>query len=258
MSSPYPAGELLAELCLNKFDTLPKTGKPTNKEWTILAGVVQYDENRKESKVVALGAGTKCIGRSKLCSGGLILNDSHAEVLARRALLRYFYAELRKAIENKLSIFQWNAEKLFFTLKRELSFHFISTQTPCGDACIEDESCDEESIETPNKKPKLVCDELVQKDFGKTLLNDSEVVYTGAKLIGEHSDLLQQFVGVVRTKPGRGDRTLSMSCSDKLSRWNVLGVQGALLDTLLDKPIYFETLTFCCSRSNEKSIRRAI
>ena len=32
-------------------------------------------------------------------------------------------------------------------------------------------------------------------------------------------------IGILRKKPGRGEPTLSMSCSDKVARWGLLGVQ---------------------------------
>ena len=48
--------------------------------------------------------------------------------------------------------------------------------------------------------------------------------------------------GVLRTKPGRGDPTLSMSCSDKIAKWLVLGLQGALLSVFLKEPIYLDAI----------------
>ena len=49
-------------------------------------------------------------------------------------------------------------------------------------------------------------------------------------------------LGAIRTKPGRGERTISMSCSDKMAMWNVVGIQGALLTLFLMEPIYLRSI----------------
>lgn len=49
--------------------------------------------------------------------------------------------------------------------------------------------------------------------------------------------------GVLRTKPGRADSppTLSMSCSDKIASWNVVGIQSALASRILS-PVYIDSV----------------
>lgn len=250
----------IAEYCINLYDKLPKSGKPVKDEWTVLSGIVQFDKVTKVCDVVSLGTGSKCIGASKMSPAGNILNDSHAEVFARRGFLIYLYKNIVHTIENKPSIFVKDKNK--FKLRENIEFIFYSSQMPCGDASIipkigiEDDvgnivlsskrDAEEDSCDIESKRQKL------------------DIYRTGAKCLphtdqdpkkpGENYHLL----GQVRTKPGRGDRTLSVSCSDKMARWIHVGIQGALLDMLLSEPIFIKYFIFGAGVPYcEKALQRA-
>lgn len=242
-----PSADRIANTTLDKFKSLPKTGKPSCKEWTVLSSILKYDHQNDGLEVVAIGTGTKCLGKEySLSCSGEIINDSHAEVMARRGFLRYVLESI-----NKQKDFCYDGTIKKFRLDPTVSFHFFTTHPPCGDASIFDV---EDNDEPECKKPKV---DLIDDDNvgGRIVSTHGQ---TGGKMFETKVlDLMSQDVGEIRTKPGKGVRTLSVSCSDKLSRWNILGIQGALLDAILDRPIYLSSFTICgvCSVA---SIERAI
>jgi hypothetical protein len=96
---------------------------------------------------------------------------------------------------------------------------------------VEDEAC-QTALSPPRKRlktepPLLIADSenTAGDEFGLDLNR------TGAKCVaGEAADPQQPGTtyhrcGALRTKPGRGDRTLSLSCSDKILKWTQLGCQ---------------------------------
>ncbi|XP_015590065.1 tRNA-specific adenosine deaminase 1 isoform X2 [Cephus cinctus] len=250
----------VAKLCLQKYNSLKKTGKPTSNEWTVLSGIVLENINGTLS-VVSLTTGTKCLGGSDLLNTeiwerGSRLSDSHAEILARRAFLRYLYDQLDLLLnDQKSDVFALDSTDKI-GIKPGILFHFFSTQTPCGDCSIfpkEAKVLDEE-INPPAKIRKISALSEASNDSSlittkKNCRIISDIYRTGAKCVSteERQDLLEpginyHVLGSLRTKPGRGDPTLSLSCSDKLAKWNILGVQGSFL-SLLIAPLRLESIT---------------
>lgn len=221
----------IANICLSHFDSLPKSGKPTNNQWTVLSCIVLQSDS-ENFEVVALGTGSKCIGRSSYSTNGDILNDSHGEIICRRAFLRYLYSQFRTDSD----IFNC-AEK--YQLKSNVKFHFFTTHVPCGDAAIFPKTDD-------NDYGSIINDDCMPSEKKQKI----DIFRTGAKCL--QNDIAQDLrqtgagyhvLGAVRTKPGRGDPTDSVSCSDKIAKWCYLGLQGAVLGLLIDKPIYLDSFT---------------
>ena len=112
------------------------------------------------------------------------------------------------------------------------------------------------------------------KNIGRFLQNNenkyesdrlcNDLYRTGAKCApGGKQDPLKpglgyHTIGVLRTKPGRGDPTLSMSCSDKIMKWNILGCQGALLSHFMMSPIYLSSVVLGRCPCDVLAVRRGI
>ncbi|XP_026540680.1 tRNA-specific adenosine deaminase 1 isoform X2 [Notechis scutatus] len=292
----------VAAVCYHHYEArLPKQGKPGRgtHEWTELAAVLRVERAEAVKEVVAMGTGTKCIGQSEMRETGDVLNDSHAEVVAKRSFQRYLIHQLwLAAVGQEPSIFTPGTKKGKWLLKPFISFVFFTSRTPCGDGsiipmmemdahpclllspkkvpkmdssdCRAQESYKREIEETVTgsspKKPRMdASNSISNSEF--SALRGTQIVdlhRTGAKCVkGETTDsrrpgIEYHTIGLLRIKPGRGAQTASMSCSDKLARWNVLGWQGALLMHFLQQPIYLPALVVGQCPYSWEALHRAI
>lgn len=58
-------------------------------------------------------------------------------------------------------------------------------------------------------------------------------------------------------KNSQGIPLYTASCSDKIARWNVVGVQGALLSRIIE-PIYFDSIIIRSNKSYPETVPRAV
>jgi tRNA-specific adenosine deaminase 1 len=250
--------ESIARAALSMYASLPKTGKPQAHEVTTLAAVLVTLPVRESNilgtthpLVITLATGTKSLPGFKRAQDGSAVHDCHAEVLARRALLRWLYDELEasdgfnasdsshlnSSTLRSLVIYK---EKGKAGLRAGVHLHLFVSRLPSGDAAI---------VEPLESQP----------------IQSAKRLRTGAKpsihglptACDVESYMAPQALGVVRRKPGKGEATLSVSCSDKIAKWMLLGVQGSMLSNVFKTRIYLHSITVALPASAPHSVETA-
>lgn len=227
---PQVLADAVSRLVVDKFSELTDNFTSPHARRKVLAGVVMTTgTDVKEAQVICVSTGTKCINGEYMSDRGLALNDCHAEIIARRSLLRYLYMQLEHFLSNnkeehEKSIFT-RCEKHGYRLKDNVQFHLYISTSPCGDARIfspHEAGVEDQGDRHPNRKARGQLRTKIESGEGTIPVRSSNTIQT--------------WDGVLQ-----GERLLTMSCSDKIARWNVVGIQGSLM-SYFTEPIYFSSI----------------
>ncbi|CAF1062469.1 unnamed protein product [Adineta ricciae] len=202
--------DYIAHRSLTKFQDL-NVNELLHGRKTLACMLMVTDGQFEQAFVISIGTGNACLDETILsyANDGKVLHDCHAEVLARRGLIRFLFVQIQQCQDKQTSIFQYDSTTSKYQLQENITFHMYISSTPCGNASLSTSS-------------KVIRYKQGQTE-GTTLASASSLKYP------------------------------IKSCSDKISRWNIIGIQGGLLIHLLTKPIYLETITLACESTFDRN-----
>ncbi|TCD66835.1 hypothetical protein EIP91_000913 [Steccherinum ochraceum] len=215
----------VVRVILSLYSTL--AFKPPSNQFTILAAFALHEPSTNTTQIISLGTGSKCLPAIRLCKEGDALHDCHAEVIARRGAIRWFLEEVSRSDDHRglYNVIPWLQQLADgkFALRHGVQLVLYVSTVPCGDASTRYLASFQDAEMAALKNSAAF-----------------PALPPGSASRGRDNYSL---FGVLRTKPGRADSppTLSMSCSDKIASWNVLGLQGALGTRILH-PIYISSV----------------
>lgn len=216
-----------------------KSGKPVvrsngKKEWTVLASMVALFENAQgqiESiEPITITTGVKTLpDQWREFSKGMMVHDLHAEILSFRLFNRFLIeectlinsADCRDASRYVTSAYDEQGNS-HFSIKPGIKFALFTTEPPCGDLSM-----------------RSVSNNVEDNSAWKYEIKNNGIAASSTRGRA-HFDRL----GIVRTKPGRGDSVLSLSksCSDKICMKQLTGLCNAITASLFPNNVFLSYL----------------
>ncbi|CAG2253114.1 ADAR [Mytilus edulis] len=189
---------------------------------SVVASVIMENCLTGQKTVLSLGSGNVFVDEESLGNDGETVIDSHAEIIAKRGFQRVLYQEvcrLKKENKGTLGMLK-RLPSGKIALQNGVKLHLYISKAPCGDGSVFTLSQPGSHTDTGNIHLPI------QSDKKQGLLRAKIARGEGAIPVSELPD----------------DRLHKMSCSDKICKWNVLGLQGALLSSVMDSPLFLSSV----------------